>query len=137
MRQLVQTIGAVLAGIVVAFLITVQFEKLGTYWFKLSHLNTYSNEYRQYMETAPASLHLLNMLGFGLSILLGTYVGGRLSPSNELVRGAYITGFTYLLPLVIVLIIVPRPIWAIIGILFIVVLFTVISATILQKMKKK
>jgi hypothetical protein len=134
MQQLVQTIGAVLAGLLVAFLITVQFEKLGTYWYPFPNTNPNSEAYLSYMETAPMRLHLLNIVGFGVSVLLGAYVGGRLSPAKQQQRGAFITGFTYLLPLVIVLIVIPRPIWAIVSILLIVVLFTVFAAVILQKL---
>jgi hypothetical protein len=132
MKQIVQTIGAVLAGIFVAFIMTVQFEKLGAYWFPLPNPHPSPLEYMQYMATSPALLHGLSILGYGISIFLGAYVGGRLSPSTHRSRGAYITGFSYLLPVVVLLISFPRPIWAILGILIIMLLSTRISVFLLQ-----
>lgn len=134
MKQIVQTIVAVLAGLLVAFLITVQFEKLGDYWFPLSKNQRSPIEYMNYVATSPALLHIISIVGYGFSTFLGTYVGGRLSPKGKWKRGVYITGFTFLLPIVVLLITFPRPIWAILSILLIVVSFTLLSATIQQKL---
>jgi hypothetical protein len=132
MKKIVQTIGAVLAGIFVAFIITVQFEKLGAYWFPLPNPTPSPLEYMQYMATSPALLHVLSIIGYGVSVFLGAYVGGRLSPSFYRARGAYITGFSYLLPVVVMLVSFPRPIWAIMGILIIVLISTRISVFFFQ-----
>lgn len=132
MKQIVQTIGAVLAGVFVAFITTVQFEKLGAYWFPLPNPHPSPLEYMEYMATSPALLHGLSILGYGVSIFLGAYVGGRVSPSTHRSRGAYITGFSYLLPVVVMLVGFPRPIWAILGSLIIIPLSTRISVFLLQ-----
>lgn len=133
MKQIVQTIGAVLAGIFVAFVVTVQFEKLGAFWFPLPNPNPSPLQYMEYMATSPALLHGLSILGYGISLFLGTYVGGRLSPAKHRSRGAYITGFAYLLPMVVMLVGFPRPAWAIIGILVIMLFSTRIAAFLLEK----
>ncbi len=133
MIKIVQTIIAVLLGLFVAFLITVQFERLGNYLFPLPQAAPSVVEYTEYMASLPVLLHLLSILGFGLSIFLGAYVGGRLSPLGQWKRGAYITGFCYLLPIVVLLISFPRPTWAVISILVIIFVFTYLSGLILKK----
>lgn len=137
MKQIVFLILAVLAGLVVATLITVQFEKLGTYWYPLPKTNPSPLEYMQYMAASPILLHVLYILGYGLSVLVGGYVGGRLSPAQYRVRGVYLTGFTFILPVIVLIISVPRPIWAIVSILVIMVVFTVLSALIIEKLFPK
>lgn len=136
MKQIVQLIGAVMAGLVVSFLITVQFERLGEHWYPYPEINPSPIEYMQYMATSPALLHVLSILGYGLSVFFGVYVGGRLSPRNYCLRGAYITGFAYFLPIVIMLICFPRPVWAILGILTITTLFFLFSAFLLKKVSQ-
>lgn len=133
MKQIVQTIGAVLAGIFVAFIVTVQFEKLGAYWFPLPNPHPSPLEYMEYLATSPALLHGLSILGYGVSLFLGAYVGGRLSPAMHCTRGAYITGFSYLLPVVVMLVGFPRPIWAILGILIIMLFSTRIAVFLIKK----
>ncbi len=134
MKQIVQTIAAVLAGLLVAFLITVQFEKLGDYFFPLAKHQRSPVEYMKYVASSPALLHVISIVGYGFSVFFGTYVGGRLSPKGKWKRGVYITGFTYLLPIVVLLISFPRPIWAIVSILLIIVVFTQLSAILGQKL---
>ena len=134
MKQIVQTIVAVLLGLFVAFLITVQFEKLGNYLFPMPKASLSPAEYMAYLGSVPASLHGLSILGYGLSVFLGGYVGGRLSPLGKWKRGAYITGFCYLLPIIVLLISFPRPSWVFISILITMTLFTYLSGFILQKM---
>jgi hypothetical protein len=134
MKQIVQTIAAVLVGLLVAFIITVQFEKLGAYWFPLPNPAPSPAEYMEYVATSPALLHGISIIGYGLSAFLGAYVGGRLSPKGRWKRGSYITGFSYLLPIVVLLISFPRPIWAIVSILLIIVVFTQFSAILQRKL---
>lgn len=133
MKQIVQTIVAVLLGLIVAFSITVQFEKLGNFLFPMPKEALSPAEYVAYLVSVPATLHGLSILGYGLSVFLGAYVGGRFSPFGHWKRGAYITGFSYILPVVVLLISFPRPLWASVSILSSIIIFTLFSVVLLKK----
>lgn len=112
MKKIIQLIGAVLVGLVVCLLITVQFEHLGAYWYPLPVLNPSPLEMAQYMADSPTQLHVLYVVGYGVSVWIGAYVAARFAPKPKQEMSVFIVSFCYLLGLIVFLISMPRPIWA-------------------------
>lgn len=111
MRRSVRLIGAVLAGIVLAFMVIRLSERVVTHFYPLRNSNPTVAELIEQAATMPLRGLLMVLAGYILSSFFGGYLAARLSPAGHETRAAFIVGFFLLLCGIVLFISIPHPWW--------------------------
>lgn len=111
MKRSVRLIGAVLAGIAIAFMVIRLAECLVTYYYPLRSVNPTVAELIEQADTMPLRGLLMVLAGHVLSSFFGGYMAARLSLKGQETRAAFIVGFFLLLCGIVLFISIPHPLW--------------------------
>jgi len=111
MRRAVRLIGAVLAGIVLAFMLIRLAERVVTHYYPLRSVNPTVAELIEQAATMPLPGLLMVLAGYILSSFFGGYLAARLSSHGQETRAAFIVGFFLLLCGIVLFISIPHPLW--------------------------